>query len=98
MMATHAQLQKLWMLAERMKPHLNRNDANMEKLLKMLTLHDDACRSAENEKGLSRGVDCQASQDVQALWMEFKKNESYEAKIAHAIIHLAHQMDTHDVF
>ncbi|KQL48505.1 hypothetical protein AN963_01460 [Brevibacillus choshinensis] len=101
MVATQDQSQKLWMLAKRMEPHLIRNHANMEKLLKMLILHDVACTSAE--QGTSMGqkwatkpglrIETISNHDVQAIWNEFERNESYEAKIAHAIIHLINQVE-----
>ncbi|MFS0553361.1 HD domain-containing protein [Brevibacillus sp. 179-C9.3 HS] len=68
--------QKLWMVVKRMEPHLIRNQANMEKLLKMLMLHDVT-----------------SSNDVKELWSEFESNETYEAKVAHAIIRLIDQIE-----
>ncbi|EJL20320.1 HD domain-containing protein [Brevibacillus sp. BC25] len=67
--------QKLWMVVKRMEPHLIRNQANMEKLLKMLMIHD-----------VSNG-------DIKELWSEFERNETYEAKVAHAIIRLIDQIE-----
>ncbi|TQR35759.1 HD domain-containing protein [Brevibacillus brevis] len=67
--------QKLWMVVKRMEPHLIRNQANMEKLLKMLMIHD-----------VSNG-------DINELWREFESNETYEAKVAHAIIRLSDQIE-----
>ncbi|MFA4135394.1 MULTISPECIES: HD domain-containing protein [unclassified Brevibacillus] len=67
--------QKLWMVVKRMEPHLIRNQANMEKLLKMLMIHD-----------VSNG-------DINELWSEFESNETYEAKVAHAIIRLSDQIE-----
>ncbi|MED1802760.1 HD domain-containing protein [Brevibacillus porteri] len=67
--------QKLWMVVKRMEPHLIRNQANMEKLLKMLMIHD-----------VSNG-------DIKELWSEFESNETYEAKVAHAIIRLIDQIE-----
>lgn len=67
--------QKLWMVVKRMEPHLIRNQANMEKLLKMLMIHD-----------VSSG-------DIKELWREFESNETYEAKVAHAIIRLSDQIE-----
>ncbi|MBW5469557.1 hypothetical protein GPJ61_16995 [Brevibacillus formosus] len=67
--------QKLWMVVKRMEPHLIRNQANMEKLLKMLMIHD-----------VSNG-------DIKELWSEFESNETYEAKVAHAIIRLSNQIE-----
>ncbi|NQF14886.1 hypothetical protein HPY31_13300 [Brevibacillus sp. HB1.3] len=67
--------QKLWMVVKRMEPHLIRNQANMEKLLKMLMIHD-----------VSNG-------DSKELWSEFESNETYEAKVAHAIIRLSDQIE-----
>ncbi|MFI8712114.1 HD domain-containing protein [Brevibacillus brevis] len=66
--------QKLWMVVKRMEPHLIRNQANMEKLLKMLMIHD-----------VSNG-------EIKELWSEFESNETYEAKVAHAIIRLSDQI------
>lgn len=67
--------QKLWMVVKRMEPHLIRNQANMEKLLKMLMIHD-----------VSNG-------DIKELWSELESNETYEAKVAHAIIRLSNQIE-----
>ncbi|MFS0916645.1 HD domain-containing protein [Brevibacillus sp. 179-C 1.1 NHS] len=68
--------QKLWMVVKRLEPHLIRNQANMEKLLKMLMLHDAT-----------------SNNDVKELWSEFESNETYEAKVAHAIIRLIDQIE-----
>ncbi|MBY0086333.1 HD domain-containing protein [Brevibacillus sp. M2.1A] len=67
--------QKLWMVVKRMEPHLIRNQANMEKLLKMLMIHDVS------------------NDDNKELWSEFESNETYEAKVAHAIIRLSSQIE-----
>ncbi len=74
-MTTMVDSQKLWMVVKRMEPHLIRNQANMEKLLKMLMIHD-----------VSNG-------DIKELWSEFESNETYEAKVAHAIIRLSDQIE-----
>ncbi|ASJ57603.1 hypothetical protein BP422_18920 [Brevibacillus formosus] len=75
MVTTMVDSQKLWMVVKRMEPHLIRNQANMEKLLKMLMIHD-----------VSNG-------DSKELWSEFENNETYEAKVAHAIIRLSNQIE-----
>lgn len=67
--------QKLRMVVKRMEPHLIRNQANMEKLLKMLMIYD-----------VSNG-------DIKELWSELESNETYEAKVAHAIIRLSNQIE-----
>ncbi|MGG4454828.1 hypothetical protein [Brevibacillus porteri] len=71
--------QKLWMVVKRMEPHLIRNQANMEKLLKMLMIHDVS--------------DDVSNSDNKELWSEFESNETYEAKVAHAIIRLIDQIE-----
>ncbi|MCM3144942.1 HD domain-containing protein [Brevibacillus sp. MER 51] len=67
--------QKLWMVVKRMEPHLIRNQANIEKLLKMLMIQDVS------------------NDDNKELWSEFESNETYEAKVAHAIIRLSNQIE-----
>lgn len=90
--------EKIWMFAKRMEPHLIRNQANMEKLMKMLILHDivrarTAATDADtpNTKLGMRGESL-SHQDVEALWNEFERKESYEAKVAHAMIRLLEQV------
>ncbi|MFF0830436.1 hypothetical protein ACFYU8_27135 [Brevibacillus sp. NPDC003359] len=93
--------QKLWMVVKRMEPHLIRNQANMEKLLKMLMIHDVASVSAKREtspeqEGFSfRGlrIDDVSNGDIKELWSEFERNETYEAKVAHVIIRLIDQIE-----
>jgi uncharacterized protein YlbG (UPF0298 family) len=62
------------MVVKRMEPHLIRHQANMEKLMKMLMIHDVL------------------NSDIKELWNEFESNETYEAKVAHAIIRLIDQI------
>ncbi|OUQ89234.1 hypothetical protein B5G50_04050 [Brevibacillus brevis] len=69
--------QKLWMVVKRMEPHLIRNQANMEKLFKMLMIHDVSNGDIKDKE----------------LWSEFESNETYEARIAHAIIRLSDQIE-----
>jgi hypothetical protein len=90
--------EKIWMFVKRMEPHLIRNQANMEKLIKMLILHDivRACTAAagadaQNTQSGMRGQSL-SHQDVEALWNEFERKESYEARVAHAMIHLLGQV------
>ncbi|MGG4459097.1 hypothetical protein HP398_15320 [Brevibacillus sp. HB1.4B] len=83
--------QKLWMLVKRMEPHLIRNQANMEKLLKMLMIHDVSSVSGSSFRGLQ--IDDVSDSDIKELWSEFESNETYEAKVAHAIIRLIDQIE-----
>ncbi|MED1913880.1 hypothetical protein [Brevibacillus sp. DP1.3A] len=83
--------QKLWMVVKRMEPHLIRNQANMEKLLKMLMIHDVASVSGSSFRGLR--IDDVSNGDIKELWSEFESNETYEAKVAHAIIRLIDQIE-----
>lgn len=69
--------------------------------MKMLMIHDVAASSAkremstEAEYGASRGLrmDAVLNNDVKELWNEFKNNETYEAKVAHAITRLVDQIE-----
>ncbi|MFC8687412.1 hypothetical protein [Brevibacillus porteri] len=83
--------QKLWIVVKRMEPHLIRNQANMEKLLKMLMIHDVSSVSGSSLRGLQ--IDDVSNSDIKELWSEFESNETYEAKVAHAIIRLIDQIE-----
>ncbi|WP_246011110.1 HD domain-containing protein [Brevibacillus nitrificans] len=90
--------EKIWMFAKRMEPHLIRNQADMEKLMKMLILHDSV-----RARTAGAGADTQNTQsgmqgqplshhEVKALWNEFERKESYEARVAHAMLNLLEQV------
>ncbi|WP_429842286.1 hypothetical protein [Brevibacillus sp. FIR094] len=91
MVTTMVNSQKLWMVVKRMEPHLIRNQANMEKLLKMLMIHDVSSVPGSSFRGLR--IDDASNSDIKELWSEFESNETYEAKVAHAIIRLIDQIE-----
>lgn len=102
MLTAQDQTEKLWEMARRMEPHLIRHRANMDKLMSLLMVHELVRNRAQNaEVAAAAGGDGQAEhktadvpgeKEHEQLWDELCRKESYEAKVAQAIVHLVEQI------
>ncbi|MGN7471677.1 hypothetical protein [Brevibacillus sp. SAFN-007a] len=102
MQTAREQTEKLWLVAKRMEPHLARKQAQMDKLLNMLLVYGLVSRGGENVQNAAplreaeqedRVDQLQLSEEErEQLWNELCSRESYEAKVAQAIIRMSDQI------
>lgn len=102
MVTAQEQTEKLWLVAKRMEPHLARRQAKMDKLLNMLLVHElvsHGCETGQNAAPLKGAIQTRAGrsdllthEEQEQLWKELCSKESYEAKVAQAIIHMSDQI------